>query len=99
MAGISPLRIVVVGVGRFGALHLRTWIESGAEIVGVVDIYADRLAEIAERHAIENTGPDARVMVPANQPQLGVIDSDESTHTEVALLALEHGAHVLIEKP
>ena len=46
----DPVRIVVVGAGRFGTLHARVWIEAGATVAGNVDVVASRAAAVAADH-------------------------------------------------
>ena len=44
----KPIRVAVVGVGDFGRNHVRVWSEmDGVELVGIVDINAERAAQVA----------------------------------------------------
>lgn len=96
---MTPLRVVVLGAGRFGALHVRTFIESGATVVGLADLRPDRLAEVAGRHGVERTSTDALALVRDLEPDLVVVATDEATHSDLTDGALDVGAHVLVEKP
>lgn len=95
----EQLRVVVVGVGRFGALHVRAWQETGAQVVGVVDRDPSRAESVAATFTIPHHSPDAAALVAQLAPDCVVIASDEVTHSDLADLALTHGCHVFVEKP
>lgn len=99
-SGTHPhLRVVVVGVGRFGALHCRVWREAGAEIVGLVDVDSQRCTEVARRYQVDLTSTSLRDILNRTVTDAVVITSDESTHASLACTALESGTHVFVEKP
>ncbi|MBI4479052.1 MAG: Gfo/Idh/MocA family oxidoreductase [Acidobacteria bacterium] len=93
----EPIKVAVVGVGKFGQHHARVYHElPGAELVGVYDTDAARAAEMAAAHhcrvftsleeLIEQTDA-ASVAVPTQH------------HAAVACRLLEAGVDVLVEKP
>lgn len=92
-------RVVIVGAGRFGTLHARVWREAGTVLAGVVDIDPARSAAFAETWGAEHHGTDLSEIIVMADPDIVVIASDESTHTELALAALAAGRHVFMEKP
>jgi predicted dehydrogenase len=94
-----PVRVVIVGVGRYGALHARVWSEAGADLVGFVDIDVERLGLMADRFGVSHRSTDAATLLHRVAPDVVVIASDEASHVAVAHLALDARAHVLIEKP
>ena len=91
--------VVIAGVGRFGDLHARAWVEAGARIVGLVDPDRDRLAAVAEDRGVEHTGTELGPLLDRLRPDVVVIASDEGSHAELALTALAAGCHVFVEKP
>ncbi|HEX7063482.1 MAG TPA: Gfo/Idh/MocA family oxidoreductase [Bacillales bacterium] len=94
------LRIGIVGVGRFGRLHLRVLSQlAGCEVAAVSDINEDLLHEVAREFQIEETFTDPVDMV--RDADLDMIDvvSDEQTHGQLVLESLRHGKHVFVEKP
>lgn len=95
----STLEIAIVGVGRFGALHCRTWTEAGAELVGISDPSSDRLTEVGEAFGVPVRTKGLSELLDAVHPDAVVIASDEDTHAELALAALQAGCHVFVEKP
>jgi len=91
------LRAAVVGVGHLGRHHARilTSVE-GATLAAVVDTNEPRAREIA-------AGAGARAFTNARDI-LGLVDlvsiaTPTETHAEIASLFLDHGVHVLVEKP
>jgi predicted dehydrogenase len=95
----ARLRVAIVGVGRFGALHARVWREAGAELVGLCDVDGPRLSMIAERFGVTEVDVDAEQLISRVRPDVVVIASDEQTHAPLALVALAAGCHVFVEKP
>lgn len=93
----KPLKLGVVGVGSLGFHHARLLRElAEVELVGIHDIDANRLAEVA-----------ARLEVPAvdglqellERVEACVVAVPTAAHEEVATPAVERGIHVLVEKP
>ena len=95
----GSLRVVVVGVGRFGALHARVWREAGNELVGLVDPDASRLGEVAARFDVATTDSEAGSLLEQTKPDVVVVASDEDSHAAIAQEAIGAGAHVFVEKP
>ncbi len=96
--GSGP-RVVVAGVGRFGALHARVWRELGADVVGVCDVDEQRVREVASDLGVRAVSVDLGSLLPRVRPDVVVVVSDESTHADLAVTALEAGCHVFVEKP
>lgn len=93
-----PLRVVVVGFGRFGALHARVWREAGTEVVGLVDQDVARLEEIAARFDLSQTGTDFANLLEQTQPDVVVVASDEDSHAAMAEQAIAANADVFVDK-
>ncbi|MQA85562.1 MAG: hypothetical protein GEV03_13265 [Streptosporangiales bacterium] len=92
-------RVVVVGVGRFGALHVRVWSEAGARIVGLCDLDESRLAEVAGRFGVDRADTDAALLLAKVRPDAVVVAADEAVHADLAIASLRAGCHVFVEKP
>jgi predicted dehydrogenase len=94
---MQPLRTAVVGVGHFGQYHAEKLARvPHSELVAVADIDGGRAAEIGARHNV--------AAVIDYRELLGMVDAvsiatPPSSHYEIARAFLEHGAHVLVEKP
>ena len=87
----------MIGVGHFGQHHAGKYARlDGSRLVAVVDRDPARAAAIAGQHGVEGLS-DYR-------PLLGRVDAvsiatPPASHFQVARDFIEHGAHVLVEKP
>jgi predicted dehydrogenase len=98
---LSLLRGVISGFGEVAAqAHLPGWRECGrASVMAIHDPVA------ARRHAAINLRVNLRVyddlalMLDGEAPDFADITSPPAYHAGAARMALEAGAHVLVEKP
>ncbi len=91
------LKVGVVGVGSLGFHHARLLRElPGAELVGVHDTNAARLAEVGQKLEVRTF---ASMEALADQVEAAVIAVPTTAHEKVARAVLRHGIHVLVEKP
>jgi len=94
---VHQLRTAVVGVGHFGQHHAGKYARlAGSQLVAVADRDPARAASVAALHGVEAVS-DHRLL-------LGKVDAvsiatPPASHFAVARDFLEHGAHVLVEKP
>lgn len=96
---MENLKIGVIGVGHLGMHHARVYTEIlGAQLTGVVDINEDRAAAIAEPLGVPHYA-DIETFLKVKKPDALSIAVPTSKHFEIAKIAMEHGVHVLIEKP
>src|SRR3990170_5329075 len=95
----KPLRAAVIGLGFMGRNHLRAYGElGGVEVVAVADPDTEVLKR-AVRGRTARPYPDFRRLLREEAPDLVSIAVPTGLHEEVALAALEAGAHILVEKP
>ncbi len=92
-----PTPVAVVGVGHMGRHHARLYDElPQAELVAVVDINADRAAELARQHR-------TKALTSIDQLPDGIeaasVAVPTSAHRQVAERLLRRGIAVLVEKP
>ena len=98
-----PLRVCVIGMGPIGNRHARIYRQDPlAELVGVCDIVAERKKTAVATHLVPGFA-DAATMLAALKPDVVSITTGGeeygSDHFEPTMIALEHGCHVLGEKP
>lgn len=91
--------IVVAGLGRFGALHARVWTEAGARIVGMCDVDVERVRTVATQFGVESYDTSLHGLLERLAPDAVLVATDEASHAELAIAALEAGCHVFVEKP
>jgi predicted dehydrogenase len=97
------IKVCVIGLGPIGNLHADLYRrDEMAELAGVCDIVPER-AEKAGRRLGVRSFTDAAEMLRAARPQIASVATGGyeygSDHAAPTLLALDHGCHVLCEKP
>lgn len=87
----------VIGVGSLGFHHARILRDlPGARLVGIHDSNSARAAEVASELGVQVIEERDRLLDAVDALVIAV---PTTAHEEVALAAIERGAHVLIEKP
>lgn len=98
MAGSTPIRCGVVGVGRMGRHHARVYSEMpGVELVGVVDNDADRAEMIAETRNCRAFKSEAELLAAGVDAVSIAVPT--TAHMHSARPFLEAKVACLIEKP
>ncbi len=101
-----PLTTAIVGCGVIGRTHVDAVLHLSDKLTltALVDVSADR-AEALAAVVEERTGVRPAIfasvqdLVVVDAPHLVVVATPSGLHVEQAVVALEAGAHVLIEKP
>lgn len=94
---LKRTRVGVVGTGYLGQYHAEKYAQmEGVDLVGIVDIDADRAAEIAQRHNTQAC-TDFRDLI--GRVDAVSIVTPTPLHFTIGKAMLEAGIHVLIEKP
>lgn len=94
---MQKLRIAVVGVGHLGKEHARIYKKlPEVELVGVVDIQAKQAEKIAQLY---NTYPFLNYRNIIDKVDAVSIAVPTKSHYPIAKEFLQHGIHVMIEKP
>ena len=97
-AAASKLRVAVIGAGYVASHHLAALAELDfVEIIAICDTNADAAQVLAKRYggqALKDAGALA-----ALHPDIVHVLTPPASHARLAMLALEMGAHVLVEKP
>lgn len=92
-------RTAVIGIGSMGRNHARVYNElPDAELVAVADSNEAAAASIGSQFGVQ-AYTDYREMLAVEKPEAVSIAVPTALHEEVALAALEAGAHILVEKP
>ena len=91
------VRVGVIGVGALGQHHARVYAQlPGARLAGVHDASPARAEEVAGRHGTRAFAEVAKLLAEVDAVSVAVPTVD---HHRTALLALEAGKDVLVEKP
>jgi predicted dehydrogenase len=97
----NTLKAVLVGCGGIS----RTWLHGiqtidGLEIVALVDLVEEAARQRADEFGLRaQIGADLDAVLSAAQPDIVFNCTIPEAHVDVTLAALDHGCHVLSEKP
>lgn len=91
--------MAVVGCGDVAEVHLAAIADApGVQLVGVCDRNAGRANIAAERFGVAACG-DVACLIAEHDPDIIHVCTPHDEHEPVARVALQHGVHVLLEKP
>jgi myo-inositol 2-dehydrogenase / D-chiro-inositol 1-dehydrogenase len=93
----SPLRVGLIGAGRWAAVHRDALAPAGAELVAVATGSADSAARVQREWGVPATN-DVRALL-AHDLDAVIVASPNDLHAPHALAALAAGHHILVEKP
>ena len=97
-----PIRIGVIGCGAIARSHLHAYAELGEEmaiVIALCDVDEERLAGAAESWPRARTTRDFAEMLAPGDLDMVLVATMPNTHAQMAIAALEAGAHVFCEKP
>jgi predicted dehydrogenase len=95
----------VIGIGIIGAGFARTTqIPAfkdciGARIVAITSAHRENAERVADEFKIRHVANDWRELVAIDDVDLVSVVTPPATHREITIAVLEHGKHVLCEKP
>lgn len=94
-------KVAIIGGGNIAEnAHLPYYqTHNELEVVAIVGRHAGRAQAFAEKHGIPRFYIDADEMYAAEQPDIVSVCTPNSLHYGDVLKALDHGCHVLCEKP
>jgi predicted dehydrogenase len=94
------IRVAVIGAGRWGPNLIRNFHgRQESRVVAVVDRDPVRLAQVQDRFVDVTVGTDPEAVLRDGGVDAVVVATPTSTHYALVKTALEHGKHVLVEKP
>ena len=97
---MKRIRVLVVGVGNMGISHARSYAANdGFEITGLCSRGIDTRKDIATEFPNIPKFNDYAEALAATKPDAVSINTWPDTHGEYAVLALNAGCHLFIEKP
>ena len=95
---MEKLRIGVIGAGSMGRNHVRILSaeKKGCDLVGLFDADEVRAGEVSQQFSVRAFSSVESLM---EQVDAVTIAAPSSKHKEIALKAVDHGLHALVEKP
>lgn len=102
--GKRGMRYALIGCGRIATNHIKAVLNNHLELIAVCDIREEQMESLLSKHNLqENTKikryTDYRQMIAENALDLVSIATESGSHAEIALYCIDHGIHVIIEKP
>lgn len=92
------MRAAIVGCGAIAQVHAKSILELGHELVALADINADHLIQFSEKFG-GRTYSSLEEMLENENVEIVHICTPHDLHVPMAIYALEHGVHVIMEKP
>ena len=98
------MRYALIGCGRIAKNHVKAAVNNKLEFVAACDLMKENIADVllrGEYPAPETVKQytDYKKMIEENRIDLIAIATESGSHAEIALHCIEHGIHVIIEKP
>ncbi|PKA97765.1 putative dehydrogenase [Flavobacteriaceae bacterium MAR_2009_75] len=97
---MKKLRGVCIGAGYFSQFHFEAWQRmKNVEIVGVCDTEVNRAENICKQYGFKKAYSDVTKMFANEKVDFVDIITPPSTHKVLCQLAIDHGIHIICQKP
>jgi predicted dehydrogenase len=97
---LQPVRLALIGFGYWGPNYARVLSDlPGAELTAICDQRPDRLAVVRQRYRAVAACETIDQLFARDDVDAVVIATPASSHEALVRTALNHGRHVLVEKP
>ena len=97
---MKKIRVAVVGAGYVANHHLAALRSVDfVELTGICDTNLEAARAMATRFAIPLVVADLAELLEKSRPDVVHVLTPPSSHAAIALAAMDHGCHVLVEKP
>jgi len=98
--GMGTYRVAIIGCGPRGMAQAAAYrAHPRTELCACCDLDADRRDQLGERFAIEARYHDFDRLLRAEAPDLVALPVGTEFHHPLAMLVLDHGCHLDVEKP
>lgn len=96
---MKTIQVALIGAGGIGSAHSNAYEQiPDAHVCAVVDIRKDNAAKLAGIHGAK-AYTSVNEMFASEKPEMSDICTPSFTHPEIAMQSIQHGLHVLVEKP
>lgn len=96
---LGKLKVGVVGCGLSSEYHVRAYVRApNVRLVALYDADIRRASEKAKKYSIKQVPTDYQSVLRLGLDLIDIV-TPTNTHSELAILALESGHNVLVEKP
>jgi predicted dehydrogenase len=95
----EKIRIGIIGCGGIAKSHVDAYTRQGIKITSVCDVNKTAACEFADKAENAEVYTDYKELIDSKDVDAVSICTPPHVHEEPAVYALEHGVHVLLEKP
>lgn len=98
------MKYALIGCGRIATNHIKAAVNNQLEIAAVCDVQKEHMETLLEKHGLQVDASikrymDYKTMIEEVKPELVSIATESGIHAEIAIFCINHGVHVIIEKP
>lgn len=98
------MKYALIGCGRIAVNHIKAAINNKLKIVAVCDVIPAKMEMLLQKHGLEKELSISRYanykkMIEETKPDFVSIATESGKHAAIALWCIDHGVHVIIEKP
>lgn len=98
----KKVKVGIIGTGWIAEAHVANYLQcEDVEIVAAADLIPGKAEKFCKANGIEGVRlyPDHKSMIDAEELDAVSVCTYNKTHAECTIYALQHGIHVLLEKP
>lgn len=97
---MKKLKVGMIGAGSISEAHLNAYARNAeVELYAICDLNEERARNKAEKYGARKVFTDYREMLADPELEAVSVCTWNNTHAEISIAALDHGKHVLCEKP
>lgn len=97
------MKYALIGCGRISTNHVKAVKNNHLEFVAACDVVPEHIEEVLKKNDLQDADirrySDYKKMIAENELELVGIATESGLHAEIALYCIDHGIHVIIEKP
>lgn len=97
------MKYALIGCGRISTNHVKAVKNNHLEFVAACDVVPGHIEEVLKKNDMQDADirrySDYKKMIAENELELVGIATESGLHAEIALYCIDHGIHVIIEKP
>lgn len=94
------VKTAIIGAGRWGQVMIAAWQKNpNVSIEAVCDLNGDQAQTVADKHNIPRSFSDIDEMFRTADIDAVGIATPDFAHRDPVVISLEHGKHVLVQKP
>jgi predicted dehydrogenase len=95
----KTFNIAVIGAGKMGKSHVRTWTQAGHTVISVTDLNEAAAAKLADGYNVKKIFTDYRQAIAEPEVDIVSVCVPAVLHAEMTIFAARQGKHIMCEKP